>query len=148
MSTANNQQLREQLIAAVVKKRAALARAHQIVVTLLEQQVDEQTFLSLLTQIGPENYADVVEERHINKLCGYPLCDVAVEKVPTKQYQICAIRNKVYDITERKKFCSGYCFKASEYIKSQVPTSPLWLRDTEKKPDFKLLPRENLKPAQ
>lgn len=40
---------------------------------------DELT-LSQLTQIGPENYADVVEERHINKLCGYPLCDVAVEK--------------------------------------------------------------------
>lgn len=83
----------------MVKKRAALARAHQVVVTLLEKQIDEQAFLTMvniyeneigyiyiqftlsqLSQIGPDNYADVVEERHINKLCGYPLCDRAVEK--------------------------------------------------------------------
>ncbi|KAM8717660.1 hypothetical protein ACLKA7_004369 [Drosophila subpalustris] len=136
----NNQQLREQLIAAVVKKRAALARAHQIVVALLEPHIEEQTFLAMLTEIDPHNYADIVDERHINKLCGYPLCAVAVEKVPTKQYQICGVKNKVYDLTERKKFCSGHCFKASEYIKSQIPTSPLWLRDREKRPNFKLLP--------
>ncbi|EDW64593.1 putative RNA polymerase II subunit B1 CTD phosphatase RPAP2 homolog [Drosophila virilis] len=142
MTTENNQQLREQLIAAVVKKRAAVARAHQVVVTLLEPHIEEQTFLDLLTEIGPDNYADIVEERHINKLCGYPLCDVVVEKVPVKQYQICVAKNKVYDITERKKFCSGYCFKASEYIKSQVPTSPLWLRDKEPKPNFRLMRRE------
>ncbi|XP_032592455.1 putative RNA polymerase II subunit B1 CTD phosphatase RPAP2 homolog [Drosophila grimshawi] len=135
---------REQLIAAVLKKRAAFARAHQIVVALMEPHIDEKDFLDMLAQIGPENYADIVEERHINKLCGYPPCDVAVENVPTKKYQICGIKNKVYDITERKKFCSGHCFKASEYIKSQVPTSPLWLRDKEPNPNFKILPRENL----
>ncbi|KAH8412121.1 hypothetical protein KR222_011875, partial [Zaprionus bogoriensis] len=131
---------REQLIAAVLKKRAALARAQQIVVALLEPHNEEQAFLAMLTEIGPHNYVDIVDERHINKLCGYPLCDVAVENVPAKKYQICASKNKVYDLTERKKFCSGQCFKASEYIKSQVPTSPLWLRNKEPKPSFKLLP--------
>ncbi|XP_060655445.1 putative RNA polymerase II subunit B1 CTD phosphatase RPAP2 homolog [Drosophila nasuta] len=138
-----NAELREQLIAAVIKKRAALARAHQIVVTLLEPQIEEAAFIDMLAEIGPENYADVVEERHINKLCGYPLCAVAVEKVTTKKYQICGIKNKVYDLTERKKFCSGQCFKASEYIKSQIPTSPLWLRDKEQRPNFKLFPIKN-----
>ncbi|KAH8263182.1 hypothetical protein KR044_005518 [Drosophila immigrans] len=130
----------EQLIAAVIKKRAALSRAQQIVVTLLEPLIEEEAFVDMLAEIGPHNYADVVDERHINKLCGYPLCDVPVEKVPTKKYQICGIKNKVYDLSERKKFCSGQCFKASEYLKSQVPTSPLWLRDKEQRPNFKLLP--------
>lgn len=59
--------------------------------------------------------------------------------VPTKQYQISTTTNKVYDITDRKKFCSTKCFKASEYIKSQMLTSPLWLRHQEIIPEFKLL---------
>ncbi|KAH8353490.1 hypothetical protein KR084_011356, partial [Drosophila pseudotakahashii] len=132
---------RQQLIAAVVKKRAAIARAHEIVVRLLEPGIPEPEFLSLLWEIGPPNYSDIVDERDINKLCGYPLCSNTLENIPKQKYTICASKNKVYDLTERKKFCSGYCFKASEYIKSQVPTTPLWLRDRETKASFQLLPR-------
>lgn len=40
----------EQLIAAVVKKRAALARAQQIVVTLLEPNIEESMFLALVNK--------------------------------------------------------------------------------------------------
>nr|ABL75685.1 IP17134p [Drosophila melanogaster] len=140
MTTEKGEQLRQQLIAAVVKKRAAIARAHEIVVRLLEPGIPEPEFLSLLCEIGPPNYSDIVDEREIN-LCGYPLCSTVLENVPKQKYSISASKNKVYDITERKKFCSGYCFKASEYIKSQVPTSPLWLRDRETRPSFQLLPR-------
>lgn len=39
----------------------------------------DDTYLQL-TEIGPHNYVDIVDERHINKLCGYPLCNVVVEK--------------------------------------------------------------------
>lgn len=39
---------RQQLIAAVVKKRAAIARAHEIVVRLLEPGIPEPEFLSLV----------------------------------------------------------------------------------------------------
>lgn len=59
--------------------------------------------------------------------------------VPTKQYQISTLTNKVYDITDRKKFCSSHCYKASTFLKDQMLTSPLWLRDQELIPDFKLL---------
>ncbi|XP_030376872.1 putative RNA polymerase II subunit B1 CTD phosphatase RPAP2 homolog isoform X2 [Scaptodrosophila lebanonensis] len=139
MTTPTNGGLRDQLIAAVLKKRAAIARAQQIVVSLLEPGISDETFLDL-SEIGPHNYADVIDERHVYKLCGYPLCSTVLEKIPAQKYQICAIRNKVYDLTERKKYCSGYCFRASEYIKTQIPSTPLWLRDEEPKPNFKLLP--------
>lgn len=46
----------------------------------------------------------------------------------------------MYDITERKKFCSNSCFKSSNYLKEQLLTSPLWLRDQEIVPNIKLLP--------
>lgn len=59
--------------------------------------------------------------------------------VPAKQYHISKVSNKIYDITERKKFCSTDCFRGSNYIKEQLFTSPLWLRDHEEIPDFQLL---------
>ncbi|EDV31187.2 uncharacterized protein Dana_GF15235 [Drosophila ananassae] len=142
MTTEKGEQLRQQLIAAVVKKRAAIARAHEIVIRLMEPGIPEPEFLSLLWGIDPSNYSDIVDERDINKLCGYPLCSNILENVPKQKYSISASKNKVYDLTERKKFCCGYCFKASEYIKAQVPVSPLWLRDREVRPKFQLLPRD------
>lgn len=48
----------------------------------------------------------------------------------------------MYDITERKKFCSNLCFKSSNYLKEQLLTSPLWLRDQEILPKIKLLPHK------
>lgn len=62
--------------------------------------------------------------------------------VPDKQYHISIATNKVYDITERKKFCSNSCFKSSNYLKEQLLTSPLWLRDQELLPEIKLLPHK------
>lgn len=62
--------------------------------------------------------------------------------IPDKQYHISTVANKVYDITDRKKFCSNLCFKASNYLKEQLLTSPLWLRDQEVLPDIKLLPHK------
>ena len=38
---------------------------------------------------------------------------------------------QVYDITERKNFCSNDCCKRSNFLKEQVATSPLWLRERD-----------------
>ncbi|EPY76437.1 hypothetical protein CB1_001428034 [Camelus ferus] len=54
--------------------------------------------------ITPAHYSDVVAERSIIKLCGYPLCRKKLENVPKQKYKISTKTNKVYDITERK-FC-------------------------------------------
>ena len=32
---------------------------------------------------------------------------------------------------ERKQFCSAVCFKASNFFKDQLETSPLWLREVD-----------------
>lgn len=60
-------------------------------------------------------------------------------RMPKKQYHISLITNKVYDITERKNFCSNGCFKESNFIKEQMLTSPLWMRNQETIPEFKLM---------
>lgn len=93
-----------------------------------------------LKDITQVHYEDVIEERAITRLCGYPLCDKKLENIPAKQYHISLTQNKVYDLTERKNFCGGQCFKASNYLKAQLLTTPLWSRkDDDILPEFNLL---------
>ncbi|XP_053960001.1 putative RNA polymerase II subunit B1 CTD phosphatase RPAP2 homolog [Anastrepha ludens] len=129
----------EQLLKAVQKKKECNAKAQAVVESFLEKNIEKDYFLSQLNNINQCHYDDVVDERNILMLCGYPLCRKELENVPTKKYQISTTKNKVYDITDRKKFCSSTCFKASEFIKSQILVSPLWLRQCEIIPEFKLL---------
>uniref|UniRef100_A0A1B0BJG9 RNA polymerase II subunit B1 CTD phosphatase RPAP2 homolog n=1 Tax=Glossina palpalis gambiensis TaxID=67801 RepID=A0A1B0BJG9_9MUSC len=153
MSFKLKQLSKEKLLQAVRIKKQCNARAQLIVESLLERYVSEDDFLRKvsheliifnqpnlnLPEINQCHYNDVVDERHILHLCSYPLCGEIIETVPQQQYQISTLTNKVYDITDRKKFCSPHCFKASEYIKSQMLTSPLWLRHQEIIPAFKVL---------
>lgn len=121
------------------KKNLCTAKAQKIVELCLERNVEEESFLPSLQDINQCHYDDITEERAIQNLCGYPLCQEELRDVPKKQFHISTHSNKVYDITERKNFCSNQCFKASNYIKVQLLTSPLWLRDVEDIPEFKLL---------
>ncbi|XP_073714367.1 putative RNA polymerase II subunit B1 CTD phosphatase rpap2, partial [Misgurnus anguillicaudatus] len=89
--------------------------------------------------ITPANYKDTVEERSIAKLCGYPLCSNKLTNVPTQQFKISTKTNKVYDITERKCFCSNFCYKASKCFELQIPKTPLWLRKEERPPEINLM---------
>lgn len=83
---------------------------------------------------------DIVEERGIVKLCGYPLCDNPLTKIINKRYSISTLKNKVYDIEKTKNYCSHKCYLSTEYLMKQMLTSPLWLRDEELdvKPEFKI----------
>ena len=84
--------------------------------------------------LTPAHFDDIVEERSIVKLCGYVTCSNVLENVLKQQFKISTKRNQVIDITERKKFCSTACFNASNYLKEQVSSKPLWLRETRRKP--------------
>lgn len=93
-----------------------------------------------MIHLNQSHYDDIVEERSIVRLCGYPLCDITLTDVTKQQYVISRIQNKVFDITERKKFCSNKCYKSSLYLKEQILTTPLWVRkDDDMIPEFKLL---------
>uniref|UniRef100_A0A8C0QHW3 RNA polymerase II subunit B1 CTD phosphatase RPAP2 homolog n=1 Tax=Canis lupus familiaris TaxID=9615 RepID=A0A8C0QHW3_CANLF len=61
------------------------------------------------------------------------------ECVPKQKYKISTKTNKVYDITERKCFCSNFCYKASKFFEAQIPKTPVWVREEERHPDFQLL---------
>eukprot|EP00794_Sanderia_malayensis_P015691 gene15691-17273_t len=94
----------------------------------LANSVTKEDFEIVINEIMPGHYADIIEERSISKLCGYPLCSNKIVKAPKQNFHISMKYNKIYDITERKRFCSNTCFKASKCIESQIPADPLWMR--------------------
>ncbi len=113
-----------------IRKRVALEeRAFRIVERLIENPVEEEYFRESGRYIDPNHYADIVEERSIVNQCGYPLCVQILKNVPKQKYRISTRTNTVYDITERKKFCSGSCYSASRYYEKQLSTVPVWARD-------------------
>uniref|UniRef100_A0A673TDA8 RNA polymerase II subunit B1 CTD phosphatase RPAP2 homolog n=1 Tax=Suricata suricatta TaxID=37032 RepID=A0A673TDA8_SURSU len=128
-----------ELEAAVRKKIEFERKALHIVEQLLEEDITEEFLRECGKFITPAHYSDVVDERSIIKLCGYPLCQKKLGIVPKQKYKISTKTNKVYDITERKCFCSNFCYKASKFFEAQIPTTPVWVREEERDPDFQLL---------
>ncbi|XP_042636235.1 putative RNA polymerase II subunit B1 CTD phosphatase RPAP2 [Orycteropus afer afer] len=125
--------------AAVRRKIEFERKALHIVEQLLEDNITEEFLLECGKFITSAHYNDVVDERSISKLCGYPLCQKKLGIVPKQKYKISTKTNKVYDITERKSFCSNFCYQASKFFQAQIPKTPLWLREEERHPDFQLL---------
>ncbi|XP_061775846.1 putative RNA polymerase II subunit B1 CTD phosphatase rpap2 isoform X2 [Nerophis ophidion] len=119
-------------------------RALQVVERLLEDVVAEDFLIDCARFITPANYKDAVEERFITKLCGYPLCPNKLGKIPSQKYKISTKPNKVYDITERKCFCSNFCYKASKEFEVQISTTPLWLRQYERPVDIQLMKKRDI----
>ncbi|CRK94321.1 CLUMA_CG007836, isoform A [Clunio marinus] len=132
----------EQLLEALRKKKECNAKAQTIVERLLDPFDDGKELLLMLRDINQCHYQDIVEERAIMKLCGYPLCKEVFKEIPKQQFHISTATNKVYDLSDRKHFCSGKCLRLSNYLKTQLLTSPLWMRDKEIIPEFKLLSLE------
>ncbi|KAA0719021.1 putative RNA polymerase II subunit B1 CTD phosphatase rpap2 [Triplophysa tibetana] len=138
--SAENEERRREAVKQTLGVKLELERkALQIVERLLEDNMTEEFVISCVWHITPANYKDAVEERSIAKLCGYPLCSNKLKNVPTQQFTISTKTNRVFDITERKYFCSNFCYKASKCLELQISKTPLWLRKEETPPEIKLM---------
>uniref|UniRef100_A0A8C1BRX7 RNA polymerase II subunit B1 CTD phosphatase RPAP2 homolog n=1 Tax=Cyprinus carpio carpio TaxID=630221 RepID=A0A8C1BRX7_CYPCA len=132
ISAADEARKREAIKEALRQKLELERKALQVVERLLEDSVTEEFLIDCAWHITPANYKDTVEERGIAKLCGYPRCPNKLTKIPTQQFKISTKTNRVYDITERKCFCSNFCYKASKCFELQISKTPLWLRKEER----------------
>lgn len=137
---------KEQIRKAILKKRKCNAKAQSIVESLLEKGILDTYFLQCLPDINQSHFEDVIEERAILYICGYPICsnDLQEKDIPKQKYRISVKTNKVYDITARKSFCSNHCYKAAMFVKKQMLTSPLWYREHEEIPKFTLLVEDHV----
>uniref|UniRef100_UPI00358F12C9 putative RNA polymerase II subunit B1 CTD phosphatase RPAP2 isoform X1 n=2 Tax=Myxine glutinosa TaxID=7769 RepID=UPI00358F12C9 len=130
---------RAQLKLAMRKRLEAERTSHEAVLRLLEGYVTQEMLAQLGGKITPAHYDDVIEERALERLCGFPLCNRHLKNIAQQQFKIFTQRNKVYDITRRKRFCSNFCCGASQYFASQIPNGPLGMREGEMPPQFKFL---------
>ncbi|XP_053549978.1 putative RNA polymerase II subunit B1 CTD phosphatase RPAP2 [Bombina bombina] len=127
------------LEAAIRRKIESEKKALQIVERLLDDDISEDFLVDCSRFISPAHYKDVVEERFIIRACGYPICKKKIENVPKQKYRISTKTNKVYDITERKCFCSNFCYRASKYYEAQIASSPIWMRDAVSYSEIQLM---------
>lgn len=57
--------------------------------------------------IEPRHYNDVIEERFIDKLCGWPLCNHTLPDTPLPKYRVSMSQRTVVDLTERNVLYSS-----------------------------------------
>ncbi|XP_045608150.1 putative RNA polymerase II subunit B1 CTD phosphatase rpap2 [Procambarus clarkii] len=109
--------------------KEAKHRAQGIYLSMILNAVSPLDFVKQARYINPSIYDDIVNDRSTTSLCGYPLCSRTFEDVFGNRSYIIR-RNKIYDISVRRYFCSNVCFEASEIVRKQLATDPLYLRHT------------------
>lgn len=84
---------------------------HKLQLFLLEGIQNEKQLLAAGSLMSRGDYEDVVTERSIAKLCGYPLCSnpLPSERSRKGHYRISLKEHKVYDLHETYMYCSSAC---------------------------------------
>lgn len=78
---------------------------------LLEGSSSKEQLFAAGSIMSRGDYEDVVTERSISKLCGYPLCGNALpsDRTHKGRYRISRKEHKVYDLNETYLYCSSSC---------------------------------------
>ncbi|PIN17613.1 protein phosphatase [Handroanthus impetiginosus] len=84
---------------------------HKLQLSLLEGIKHENQLFAAGSLISQSDYQDVVTERTIANMCGYPLCGNSLpSELPRKgHYRISLKEHKVYDLQETYMYCSSTC---------------------------------------
>ncbi|XP_057539738.1 putative RNA polymerase II subunit B1 CTD phosphatase RPAP2 homolog [Amaranthus tricolor] len=83
---------------------------HKLQLALLDGIEDDTMLFAAGSLMSRSDYIDVVTERSIANLCGYPLCPNLLPKHPRKgQYRISIKEHKVYDLHETYSYCCTSC---------------------------------------
>ncbi|KAF9902806.1 RNA polymerase II associated protein 2 [Linnemannia zychae] len=97
---------------------------------VLLDPVTEETLGEAANRIKQSHYREIIEERNIAKLCGYPLCAKPPRDIKGK-FRISLQERKVFDISVLRQYCSSTCLTASRWLESQLTEDPLYLRDND-----------------
>lgn len=92
---------------------------------------DEETLKYLARFLTQETYQDLIDERNLNKLCGYPLCSKPPERVRdpfsvndnTKRFMW---DNNPYAYLST--YCSKFHFRCSQFYRVQLSEEALFAR--------------------
>lgn len=84
---------------------------HKIQLSLLEGIRDDNQLFASGSLLSQSDYQDVVTERTLADMCGYPLCNNSLpsERPRRGRYRISLKEHKVYDLQETYMYCSSSC---------------------------------------
>eukprot|EP00124_Ichthyophonus_hoferi_P000383 Ihof_evm22s13 gene=Ihof_evmTU22s13 len=90
--------------------------------------VDKYVLADAAKYLRPVDYAEVVEERAVDKRCGYPLCSNTLDDQRKGKYKVSLQDRRVYDQEIVGKYCCNSCHVASDFYSSRLIEVALWLR--------------------
>lgn len=95
---------------------------YKLQLALLEGIQNENQLFAAGSLMSRSDYEDVVTERSIANLCGYPLCHSNLSSDNTRKgrYRISLKEHKVYDLQETYKYCSSTCLINSRAFSSRL----------------------------
>lgn len=96
-------------------------------------QADAKVFKAHLLTFQPSDYDSLIEERNIDKKCGYALCPNPRPVDNGGVYRILNKTGKAKDFRivpkeELEKWCSDECAKRALYVRVQLDECPAWER--------------------
>ncbi|KAI3869129.1 hypothetical protein MKW92_013087 [Papaver armeniacum] len=102
---------------------------HRLQLALLEGIRDENKLYAAGSFISKRDYEDVVTERSISNVYGYPLCkkSLPLERPRKGRYRISLREHKVYDLQEMYMYCSSECVVNSLAFWGSLQDEALWL---------------------
>lgn len=92
------------------------AAVQKLQLYLLDGIQDEDKLFAAGSVMSQSDYHDVVIERSISNVCGYPLCGNTLpsERPRKGRYRISLKEHKVYDLQETYMYCSTNCVVNSQ----------------------------------
>uniref|UniRef100_A0AAF5PL09 RNA polymerase II subunit B1 CTD phosphatase RPAP2 homolog n=2 Tax=Wuchereria bancrofti TaxID=6293 RepID=A0AAF5PL09_WUCBA len=106
-----------------------LRKAVYNAIIALSECVVETTLQKMLNSLDQNSWMEVIEERYLGRMCGFPLCANPVEVKNSQKYRIDLKNKKVFERSaEIDKFCCQECFLRSASVRTQLDTEPLWIR--------------------
>ncbi|CAJ1967317.1 unnamed protein product [Sphenostylis stenocarpa] len=101
---------------------------------LLEGIQNEDQLFAAGSFMSRSDYEDIVTERSITNVCGYPLCCNALpsDRPRKGRYRISLKEHKVYDLQETYMFCSSNCVVSSKAFAGSLQAERCSALDPEK----------------
>ncbi|VDN04567.1 unnamed protein product [Thelazia callipaeda] len=112
----------------LIREQQLRREVYNTIVSLTEN-VDEDMLQKSINNLDQSSWMELVEERYLGRICGFPLCNNAVKMKKSQKYRIDLRSKKIFERSaDVDKFCSRDCFLRSAAVKAQLEVEPLWIR--------------------
>ncbi|EFP13325.1 hypothetical protein CRE_12156 [Caenorhabditis remanei] len=111
------------------KKEISFRRKILTIIEILTDITDVSDLQEHLPHLHCDGWDEVIEERFVNKQCGFPACSRdPPKKTRTQMFQIDKKEGKIYEFCkQRSKFCSEKCYQKNLFVRKQLDEHPLWI---------------------